>query len=245
MKTVVLLHGWGSGPAVFDDLAARLRERHAVCVPALPGYDSSPACEPYTLATLAREVAASAPERCGVVGWSLGAHVALEWSRSRPAQVERLALIAATPSFVRRADWDAGLEASTVRSFADLLRDDPHEALERFTFLQAQGDRAVKRVMLALRATSTADALPPHAALEHGLEILRDADLRAALSDIAQRTLVVHGENDRLVPAGAARALAQRLPRARLELLGGLAHAPFISEPALVARLLLEHFDAR
>jgi pimeloyl-[acyl-carrier protein] methyl ester esterase len=245
VKTIVLLHGWGLGPPVFEGLAARLRERYSISAPALPGYRPSPACEPYTLATLAREVAATAPECCGVVGWSLGAHIALEWARTRPAQVERLALIGATPCFMRRADWDVALEASTLQGFADTLRDDPHDALERFTFLQAQGDRAAKRVMLALRATLSAHALPSRAALEHGLEILRDVDLRAALGDIAQRTLVVHGENDRLVPAGAARALVQRLPHARLELLNGVAHAPFVSDPPLVARLLAEHFDER
>jgi pimeloyl-[acyl-carrier protein] methyl ester esterase len=245
MKTVVLLHGWGMNPAVFDGLAAELGERHVVCAPALPGYGSSRECESYTLAGLVREMSASAPERCDVIGWSLGAHVALHWARTRPQQVARLAVIAATPCFVRRGDWHAALDASTLRGFADALAHDAQATLDRFIFLQAQGDGAAKRVMQMLRATLSAHALPSSTVLAAGLEILRDEDLRVVLGEIAQHTLVVHGENDQLVPLTAARELAQRLPRARLEIIAGAAHAPFVSSPEIVSRLLAEHFDER
>jgi pimeloyl-[acyl-carrier protein] methyl ester esterase len=244
VKTIVLLHGWGMHPAVFDGLGAQLGARYVICAPALPGYGSSRPCEPYTVAAgLVREIAANAPQRCGVVGWSLGAHVALEWARARPQQVERLALIAATPSFVRREDWHAGLDASKLRGFREALGHDPEETLDRFAFLQAQGDCAAKRVMQTLRATLKAYAVPSSAVLAAGLEILQEEDLRAVLGDIVQHTLVVHGQNDQLVPLAAARELAQRLPRARLAIVAGAAHAPFVSSPEVVSRLLAEHFE--
>jgi pimeloyl-[acyl-carrier protein] methyl ester esterase len=240
---IVLLHGWGMNPAVFDGLAAKLGERHAISAPALPGHGSSRVCESYTLDSLVRDISTNAPQRCGVVGWSLGAHVALQWARARPQQVKRLALIAATPCFVRRDDWHAAVDASMLRAFSDGVRNAPEETLQRFAFLQAHGDRAAKRVMQTLRAALSTHALPSSTLLAHGLDILRDQDLRPVLGDIAQPTLIVHGENDQLVPLAAARELAERLPHARLAIVAGAAHAPFVSSPEIVSRLVSEHFD--
>ena len=53
------------------------------------------------------------------------------------------------------------------------------------------------------------------------------------LSQVATPALVIHGGRDRLAPVGAARFLAEHLPRARLEIVAGAGHAPFLSHPAL------------
>ncbi len=56
----------------------------------------------------------------------------------------------------------------------------------------------------------------------------------------AQRTLVIHGARDELVPVGAAEYLAAHLRDARLETLAGAAHAPFLSEPDRVAERIAD-----
>ena len=242
MTTLVLLHGWGMNSSVFDELAARLADRFDVHAPDLSGYNGSVACAPYALEQLAHELAAKIPGRCYVAGWSLGAQVALAWARARPAQVERLALLGATPCFSRREDWTLGLPPAVLQAFAGSLADDREATLRRFVSLQTRGDSAARRVSARLRAALAAHAAPPTSVLEQGLRILAAADLRSALSEIAQPALVVHGERDEIVPLDAADYLAHGLARARLAVVQGAAHAPFISDPETVSALMAKHF---
>jgi len=95
--------------------------------------------------------------------------------------------------------------------------------------MAAGEDRAVLR---RLRDEMFRYGEPPTAALHEGLRLLREEDRRAALPGIAVPTLVVHGERDRIAPVGAARFLAAHLPNARLELVPGAGHAPFLSHTA-------------
>ncbi len=221
-----MLPGWGMKAAVYDALSARLRDR----------FDVRAVEMPLNPATAAVEI----PAGCFVVGWSLGAQLAIEWARARPEQVARLALISATPSFVQREDWTCAMPQAVFEAFAATLEEDPRATLERFTLLQAQGDAAARRVARTLRsalAGANADSLAT------GLRRLRDTDLRDRLAEIRQPVLVIHGERDRLVPVEAAGRLMQALPQARLEVLAGAAHAPFVSDVGRVAALLREFFD--
>ena len=62
-----------------------------------------------------------------------------------------------------------------------------------------------------------------------GLEILRAADLRAALPQIRLPSVVIAGERDRLTPPSASEWLATSLPSARYQVIARAAHAPFLS----------------
>ena len=235
MKTLVLLHGWGMTPAVFDTLARRLQGAFDVRAMALPGYcgaAEAPAC---TIDALAAAVAARAPDRCLVAGWSLGALVALRWALLRPDQVEALALIGATPSFVRREGWEHAVAASVFDAFAVSLEERREATLLRFASLQAQGERSPKAVALRLREWLCRDDDASAATLQQGLRVLLDTDLRDALGDVAQHTLVIHGVSDALAPLAAGDHLARSIPRARLTRIEGAAHAPFVKQSDAVA----------
>ena len=148
MKVLVLLHGWGVRPSVFDTLRAQLAEWYEVRAPALPGYDGTAACEPYNVDTLADRLAAAAPERCFVAGWSLGGEVALAWAGRAPQQVERFALIATSPCFVRREGWISAMDPEVLGEFSAALDVDASRTLKRFSLLQAQGDSRQRDVAL-------------------------------------------------------------------------------------------------
>jgi pimeloyl-[acyl-carrier protein] methyl ester esterase len=237
---LVLLHGWGTRPTVFDDVRSRLHPRRDVFALALPGYEARDACSPYTLEAIVEALAVDVPPKCVIAGWSLGGHVAMHWALSRPAQVQALALIAATPTFVQRPGWPDAVAREVLQSFADSLDAHRDATLKRFASLQAQGDMDMKAVALALRAALAAEADASTANLQHGLRILLDTDMRTALSEIAQPTLVIHGNADHLVPHAAGEHLAASLPRAELRTIVGSAHAHFLSRPADIARLLEE-----
>lgn len=245
MIPIVMLHGWGAGAAVFDALREHCAAGREVRAFDLPGYGASQTCEPYTLEALANRVSAVAPPRCGVIGWSLGAQVALAWARARPEQVESLLLIGATPCFVQRDDWACAMEPAVFDGFEAALERDVAASLARFCALQAHGGDAARTTSRRLRAALDSSGAPDMGALKGGLRILRERDLRADLATIAQRALVVHGACDELVPAPAAAFLARALPRAGLARIPGAAHAPFVSAPQRVGALLQEFFDER
>ncbi len=243
LRDVVFLHGWGAHALVFRGLTRSREKNFTAHLIDLPGYGDAPTCSPYTLERIADTLAAQVPARCCVVGWSLGAQVALTWARRAPQQVEKLALISATPCFVQRGDWPHATERSVMRQFALALKRDRTGVMLRFVSLQALGDAHAARVALRLRNVLFARAVAPVSVLEHGLEILRTTDLRDDLGAIRQPTLVLHGAHDTVTPVTAGKWLARALPNARFQLLAGAAHAPFISEPGTVSRMLAEFID--
>lgn len=63
---------------------------------------------------------------------------------------------------------------------------------------------------------------------------LRDilaTDLLPELENLHVPTLIVHGRSDYVVPLSCARDVAARLPMARLEVIRGAAHLPYMSHP--------------
>jgi len=94
-----------------------------------------------------------------------------------------------------------------------------------------------------LRAVVSAAEMPRIEVLRDGLQILRTSDLRQSLSAIEQPVFVVQGELDQLVPEPAGVYLARNLSAATLATVGGTAHAPFISQPRTVSRMIAEFFD--
>ena len=239
---VVLLHGWGVRAPVWEAVAAPLAQRFQVHMADLPGYGASPLCAPYTAHGIAEVLAREMPPACHVVGWSLGALVALAWTQRAPRQVERLALLAATPCFVQRDDWRHGVEPGILSAFSRDLETDCGAAIERFIALQVLGDDAARPAKEALRRTARGER-PDMAALKGGLAMLLHTDLRDTLARIEQHTLVIHGDGDRLTPPAAGRHLGRAIPRARLEMICGAAHAPFLSRPAAVATMLSDFLD--
>ncbi len=242
---LVLLHGWGMGAGIWDELAAVLAARFRVHAVDLPGYGDSASCSPYSPERIAGELACNLPPRCGVCGWSMGGQVALAWAHRAPWQVSQLALIATTPSFVQRSDWPHAVDAAVLREFAQLLTADLDGTLRRFLALQSLGDTQARKVAAGLRAHLQRGARPPASVLADGLALLLGTDLRAMLGAIALPALVLHGDRDPLAPLAAGEFLCKALPNARLAVVKGASHAPFVSRVQETGTLLEEFFDER
>lgn len=228
---LALIHGWGMHGGVWGGVRDALARRFRLHVVDLPGYGASPALDPYGLEGLANAVAAALPEKVSVCGWSLGGQVALEMALLFPDQVERLALTAATPCFTAREDWPWAVQREVLLEFAAALETDYEGTLKRFLALQARGDEDARAVLKKLRETLFINGRPGAEVLRAGLNILLDSDLRNRVAAVKAPTLLLHGERDLLTPLGAARWLAEAIGNARLEVVAGAAHAPFLSHP--------------
>ncbi len=66
-------------------------------------------------------------------------------------------------------------------------------------------------------------------------------DTSSRLTQIAVPTLIVHGSEDEMLPAGNAGAIAERIPGSRLEILDGVGHLFFWELPERSAELVRAH----
>ncbi len=228
---LVLLHGWGMHGGVWEPVVEQLAAQFRLHIVDLPGLGHSCSIAPYDLETLAAQVARAVPPQTAVCGWSLGGQIAMRWARQRPAQVEKLILVGSTPRFVNGDNWACGIEAEVFRDFAGQVREDYRGTLSRFLALQAHGGNAAKETVRRLREHFFERGEPQPEALQSGLDILLQTDLRDEVGDMVQPTLVMHGDYDKLAPVAAGHWLAAQLPDARLTVCSGASHAPFLSHP--------------
>jgi pimeloyl-[acyl-carrier protein] methyl ester esterase len=228
---LVLLHGWGLHSGVWVEVLPGLARRFRVHAVDLPGHGHSRDAAVREFDDAAALVATCVPDSAIVCGWSLGGLIAQRIASERGGTVRALALASSTPCFVEREGWPHGMKPATLASFASSLRTDPAATLENFVRLNAlNGARGREAVRTFARRVSERGT-PPVAALEDGLRWLRDVDLREAVRNIAQPTVVIHGARDALAPVEAGRWLARHLRSASFIELADAAHLPFFTHP--------------
>jgi pimeloyl-[acyl-carrier protein] methyl ester esterase len=250
---LLLIHGWGMHGGMWGGVAGQLAKHFRVLAVDLPGHGFSAGsgeCDvgsekqgtshllptshpplPAALDSIVDQLSAQFSEPLAVCGWSLGGQIALRWAARHPNQVNRLVLVASTPCFVRSPDWECAMTAEALAEFAAALQQDYALTLRRFLALQVRGSERERELLAELRSALSSRGEPNLDALQAGLAILRDCDLRGVLPDVKQATLVIGGERDTLTPPQASRYLAAQLPDARLAIIAGAAHAPFLSHP--------------
>src|SRR5262249_22301519 len=164
-----------------------------------------------------------------LLGWSLGAQIALDLSAAMPGQVDRLVLVAATPRFIQSAAWPYGMKESVINRMATQLRANYRQTVSDFLELQVRGSAQGAGVLDQLRKALLVHGEAQPEALEAGLTMLRTTDLRATLPHVKAPALVIAGQHDRITPPAASRALADALPGATYVEMRRAAHAPFLS----------------
>ena len=242
---LVLIHGWGLHSGIWDGLLPLLEPYYRVTRVDLPGHGRSAWNGAVTLDDMVRAVLAVVPEQAAWVGWSLGGLVAQRAALVYPGRVDTLALIASTPCFIRKPDWQCAMLPGLLDTFADELEQDYQHTLNRFLALQVRGGSHATDTLKRLRATLHDGGAPQLAGLRAGLEILRSTDLRGELAQLQCPTLLLAGERDTLVPAAAACATARLIPHAQLAVIDGTGHAPFITAPERVADTLRDFLQGQ
>ncbi len=241
--SLVLLHGWSMSHAVFAELADLLAADFRLLIPDLPGHGASAPVEPYipcSLSSFAQILALWLKnlevQQVDLLGWSLGGQVALQFAAIFPQRVRKLLLISTTPRFCAGDDWSAGLPTKELRALRRRLKSRYLATMGEFFDLQFQGEAlsAERRREILQFAVRPVGLPTPEAALST-LGILEQEDLRPLLGSIGRQVLVVHGENDQIVPFAAGQYLTANLPHARLVSLPDIGHAPFLSYPERLA----------
>ncbi len=234
---LVLLHGWGFNGEIWNTIAAELSQQWTVYQVDLPGHGRSPMSE-YHLPTLVQQLATDLPKKAVWIGWSLGGLLALAMARWQAASVRALVLVASSPRFVTAADWPHAMTPTVLEHFAQQLQHDTMGTLHRFLALQVKGSQAARQQLRTLHALLKQTGVPQPEALQAGLTLLQNTDLRSELLQIRSRALLCLGGHDTLVPAAVGKDCQQWWPALHKVCIKPAAHIPFLSHPELFLPIL-------
>jgi pimeloyl-[acyl-carrier protein] methyl ester esterase len=240
---LVMLHGWAMHGGVLAPLADALAARCTVYLVDLPGHGYSRDCGlPLEPSACAAAIARATPPALWL-GWSLGGLIALTAALEQPAHARSLAMLCATPKFVRDAAWPHGSDGALVHQLATDLETDYHATLERFLALEAMGSADPRAELRHLRGLVFDRGEPDLRVLQEGIRILESSDRRAALPDLSVRSAWIAGRRDRLVPPQAMQWSASQCDGGYTEI-EGAGHAPFFGRPEAVAQALAPLLDS-
>lgn len=234
---LVLLHGWAMHGGIFHSLLPRLRSHYRVHVVDLPGHGLSRGHESrFELHDIVYRLKYRLP-RAVYVGWSLGGLIALSLALEHPEHVAGLGMIAAAPSFVRRADDPHGVDLTVFEQFRDDLASNYKRTIERFLALEVVGDEHAQSCLRSLKAHIFDRGEPDPHVLHDGLNILAHTDLNSRLSRINCPSVWIAGARDRLVSVDAVERAAMHC-RGHFLRFDHAGHAPFLTHAERVERAL-------
>jgi pyruvate dehydrogenase E2 component (dihydrolipoamide acetyltransferase) len=225
---LVFLHGLGGSGSTWQTVLADLAARHRVCALDLPGHGASdkpaPATADYSVAGLARAVA-QALDLLGLgqavlVGHSLGGAVAMQVALDRPAAVSRLVLVDSAglgdeinPALLDRVE--AAPSRAEARRLLELFFYDDRHVLES----------AIEEMYQQFCSPGAHDAIRAAAAASF-TRARQQTDLPGRMRELQQPVLLLWGAEDRVISARHARAAAQAIDGAQVEVWENVGHVP-------------------
>jgi pimeloyl-ACP methyl ester carboxylesterase len=249
---ILFVHGLsGSWPNWLEQLPV-LAESHRVIAVDLPGFGHSPMPhERITISAYARALdglmEALGVSAATVVGHSMGGFISAELAIAFPQRVERLVLVSAVGirTYHRR-------DVERVEPYLRLIA----PIIAVYTgWTAAQSDWVARRPGLRNLAlgfvTRHPSRLPAALAAEQlrgagkpgFMEALRaniDYPIKDRLSEIACPTLIVWGDEDKVIPVSDASVFEELIPDSRKVIFEGTGHIAMLERPAAFNELLSE-----
>jgi pimeloyl-ACP methyl ester carboxylesterase len=177
-------------------------------------------------------------ERIKLVAHDWGAGGGLVYAQRHPERIERLVLIDALPLFGGFA-WPRPVAAMRIAGVGELLMG----AITRRVFTRILRRAAVTSEVWTEQRLATAWEQFDQGTQRAMLRMLRDArgqrleQAGAHLGRIEAPALIVWGEHDPWWPVSIGERYASRLPYARLQIVAGSGHWPWLGEADLAAEI--------
>jgi pimeloyl-[acyl-carrier protein] methyl ester esterase len=236
---LVMIHGWGMHGGMWMQATEMLSKHFCLHIIDLPGMGESAPLPNCTLDELTSKIEGYIPKHSILLGWSLGALIAMKIASHFP--VDKLILVGSTPCFVNKEDWKYGIPIEIFETFFSETIENYESAIHKLLALIAMGGGDARGSTKRLKERFATKPLPDKNALRSSLSILLEADLRQEVSQIKVPTLLIHGDHDKLAPLEAAVWLSSAIPLAKLCRFNQASHEPFISDPELFTQHIV-HF---
>ncbi len=233
--TVVLLHGMGASGASFFAVIGHLRQTYRVIVPDLPGHGWSRPPKGREFLTFAELldstegfVEAVAPGGAYLAGNSMGGWIAAKLAARRPDLARGIALLNPGGPALDAEDW---VEFGRVLSSQDA--DAIEQLVRRLFHRPPPGTRFVARDLERLMRGPSVVQLIGNLTPEDFLS-------GEELGRVECPSVLIWGENDRLIPERCRSFFLEKLPRVRYEPVPDCGHCPQLECPKRTAEILLQ-----
>jgi pimeloyl-ACP methyl ester carboxylesterase len=186
-----------------------------------------------SVAAMARDALADAPDRFALAGLSMGGYVALEIMRQAPERVTHLALLDTsarpdTPELIERRK--ALIELAARGKFKGVT--------PRLLPLLLHKDHQFPP--LSTIVTDMATRVGQPAFIRQETAIMARADSRPHLKDIKVPTLVLVGEDDALTPIALHEELADGISGSEFQIIARSGHLTALEKPDMVNRAMFD-----
>jgi pimeloyl-[acyl-carrier protein] methyl ester esterase len=208
-----------------------------ICVD-LPGHGASDRLVSYSLESMSQALLAAIPvEKFIVLGWSLGATLAIAMAERCPQRVNALFILSGNPCFVQTAEWP-GVHPDILDAFIEQLAVNAQSTQQRFLALQVYGQTNNRQLLQTLKHQLQLAQPTAIEALTAGLQILKQCDLRSSLIQINCPVSVILGTEDKLIPLATLQTLQQIMPNIKVHSIENAGHVLFLSHTENLLALL-------
>ena len=230
---LVMIHGAQGDQSMFADLASGCAASFRVLTfdQRGSGLSEKPDID-YSIAMLADDTAALMDylnfSPAHVVGVSMGGMIAQELALRHPGKVRSLVLGCTTPGGPKeiRPEGDA---MSGAYSLQPMSAEERGRALAQAVYSKGHLERHPEIIAAMIEARRQRPIDP--VALGHRMKALSGHNTYDRLSEINCPTLVITGKDDALISWENSRLLAERIPRATLEILDPAGHCFWLERP--------------
>ncbi|MHA3980978.1 alpha/beta fold hydrolase [Halovulum sp. GXIMD14794] len=245
---IVFVHGFGCDQSMWGDVVRQLAPSHRIVTYDLTGMGQSDlsAYDPARYDDLqahAEDLLAIIDElaldEAVVVGHSVGATIAILAANQAPEKVSRLVLVSPSPCFMNDAasDYQGGFSRDELEGLIAFL-DENHlgwsAQIAPTIAGQPEGGPASEELTQSFCRTDPAIA-------QHFGRVTFLGDARKAFQQAARPALILHCDEDALVPMAVADWMKDRMPEAALKILRATGHCPHMTVPVEVVAAIRDY----
>lgn len=233
---LILVTGWSFGPESLRHLAKALpgcdtKVLHHGPLAAKGNMASLFPCSNYARGLIT--VLDQCTEPCWLGGWSMGGMIALEAAAQMPRLVKGLILINTTSKFASDDFYVCGVPPFELQSMARRFKKDHRMALRRFYSMVARPFGP--DIAYVPEWTET---------MQNGLTYLEKTDLRKTAQKIELPALVLHGQDDAVIPVAGGEYLGKLLKNSKTKTYYGVGHDLPLRKPQVIAKEITEFMQA-
>ena len=228
---LILLHGFGADKDNFVRVAKLLTPHYRVIIPDLLGFGESshPQNADYSARAQAERIRALALslgiKTLHLGGNSMGGQIALAYAAAHPAEVQSLWLL--DPAGIWSAPESELAKIVGRQRHNPLLIRNEDDYAHAFDFVMSKPPFVPRPILNVLAQTSIKNI----ALSEHIFNEITADSVESRIAGLKTPTLIVWGDQDRVIHMLTAEILYKLLPKSRVIIMKGIGHLPMIESP--------------